>query len=88
MMRKISREEENAGKRRVRATDPSFEMFAEYLRRVYTFGCWQLLTWDTLKKSEKESHARFLETMQSKWARIQEYSQENLILPRQDFSNP
>jgi len=46
MMRKVTREEMNAQakKEKVRKKDPSAEIFSEYLRRVYAFGCWQLLT--------------------------------------------
>jgi len=71
MMRKISRDEEaTSAKRRVRSQDPSSEVFSEFLRKVYAFGCWQLLTIDALRKSQKESHARYLETLPAKWARI------------------
>ena len=40
MMRKVTREEEQALAKKVKAKDPSAEVFSEYLRRVYTFGCW------------------------------------------------
>ena len=46
MMTKISKIEEDiekeniSAKKRIRMKDPSHEVFSEYLRRVYTFGCW------------------------------------------------
>ena len=64
--------------------DPSMEVFSQYLRRVYTFGCWQLLTETILKNSEKTSHAKYLENIQDKWENIQGYAQERLILPKYD----
>ena len=73
MLKKISKEEENvekSDKHRVKKNDPSNEVFSEYLRRVYTFGCWQLLTNPSLKLSENESHARYLEAIPTKWSRI------------------
>lgn len=89
-MRKITREDELSAtekgheRKRVRMSDPSSEVFSEYLRRVYTFGCWQLVNEEVMKQSDKESHARYLETMASKWAAIQDYAQNRLILPKYD----
>jgi hypothetical protein len=56
MMRKVTREEEQASAKKVKTKDPSAEVFSEYLRRVYTFGCWQLLTERLLQSSGLESH--------------------------------
>ena len=38
MMKKISREQHRLQK--ISAKDPSSDVFSEYLRKVYTFGCW------------------------------------------------
>ena len=73
-------------KKRIKIKDPSHEVFSEYLRRVYTFGCWQILTMPILMASEEERHARYLERYPEKWSRIEEYAQTNLVLPRYDES--
>ena len=73
MLKRIGKEEEKMDipdKQRVKMYDPSLEVFSEYLRRVYTFGCWQLLTNPTLKHSTNESHVRYLENIPTKWSRI------------------
>ena len=41
MMKRFFKEDKKLSeKRKVRMTDPSQSLFSEYLRRVYTFGCW------------------------------------------------